>query len=357
MSRFLAPRHGAIRPYTPGEQPRDREYIKLNTNESPYPPAPGVLEAINPQAVSELMLYSDPEARALHQAIADHYQLDRNQVLAGNGSDEILAFAFQAFCDAGHPVAFPDISYGFYPVFAQIYGIPARVIPLDERFQVRAADYFDSGAMVVIANPNAPTGQYLELEDIGEICRRNRDNVVLIDEAYVDFGGESAAALLPEHENLLVTQTFSKSRNLAGARIGFALGSPELIGDLRKMKYSFNPYNLNRLSILAGAAAMRDQTYFGECREKIIAVREWTIDALRQRGFLALDSRANFIFAAPPEGLSGGEYYLGLKKRGVLVRHFSLPRIENFVRITVGTKEQMEALLRSSDELLKEAGR
>lgn len=354
MSRFLSARHAAVKPYTPGEQPQGRKYIKLNTNESPYPPAPGVIEALNVREAGRLMLYPDPEAKALHRALAEYYGLEENQVLAGNGSDEILAFAFQAFCDREHGAAFPDISYGFYPVFAQIYGIPARVIPLDDRYRVRPADYFHCGAMVVIANPNAPTGLCLNPEDIRELCRQNRENVVLIDEAYVDFGGQSAVKLLAEYENLLVVQTFSKARNLAGARLGFALGDPALIQDLRKMKYSFNPYNINRLSLLAGVAAIRDEEYFQDCRKKIMDTRRWVTEALRLRGFDVLDSRANFIFAAPPGGISGGDYYRRLKGKGILVRHFETPRTKEFVRISIGTQEQMEALVRAGDEMLKE---
>lgn len=356
MSRFLAPRYAGIRPYTPGEQPQDRSYIKLNTNESPFPPAPGVLAALNAKEVSRLMLYSDPEARELHEAIAEYYAVAPEQVLAGNGSDEILAFAFQAFCDGEHGVAFPDLSYGFYPVFAQVYGIPARVIPLDSEYRINPADYDGCGRMVVIANPNAPTGHCLNLTEIRRICRSNGENVVLIDEAYVDFGGESAVCLLPEFENLLVVQTFSKSRNLAGARIGFALGSRELIDDLRKMKYSFNPYNLDRLAILAGAAAIRDREYFQSCREKIMAARAWTAGALKERGFRVLDSRANFLFVSSKE-LGGEAYYLGLKKRGILTRYFPGERTRDFVRITIGSQGQMEALVQATDEIRKEAGR
>lgn len=354
MSRFLSKRYAGIAPYTPGEQPRDMQYIKLNTNESPFPPAPGVMAAITQEEVAQLNLYSDPTARLLEDAIAARYGFAPEQVIAGNGSDEILAFCFQAFCDGQTGAAFADITYGFYKVFAQLYGIEGKQIPLAEDFSVVPEDYFGAGKTIFIANPNAPTGKYLPLAEIEAIVRNNEGNLVIVDEAYIDFGGESAAALIDRYDNLLVVQTFSKSRSLAGARIGFALGQPQLIADLRAMKYSFNPYNLNRLSILAGAAAMADEGYFAACANTIQENRSWTTKTLRQRGFTVLDSMANFVFAKPPV-LGGEAFYLRLKAKGVLVRHFTTPRIQDYVRITIGDMAQMQALMAAADAVLKEA--
>lgn len=353
MSRFLSRRFDTLAPYIPGEQPRDMQYTKLNTNESPFPPAPGVMEAISRAEVERLNLYSDPTARLLEDAIAARYDVDPAQVIAGNGSDEILAFAFQAFCDSGCGVAFPDITYGFYPVYAKLYGIDARIIPLADDFSVIPADYDACDRTVFIANPNAPTGKALPLADIERIVQRNRDHVVVIDEAYVDFGGESAVPLVAKYDNLVVIMTFSKARNLAGARIGYAIAQQHLIDDLRAMKYSFNPYNLNRLSILAGAAAMADKPYFRHCMDSVMATRAWTTEQLRARGFAVVDSKANFIFARPPR-ISGEAYYLALKARGVLVRHFAATRTAPWVRITIGSPAQMEALLAATDAIGEE---
>lgn len=353
MSRYLSPRLASLTPYTPGEQPRDAQYIKLNTNESPFPPAPGVMEAITRAEVEKLCLYSDPTARALEDAIAARYGVSPAQVIAGNGSDEILAFAFQAFCDAETGVCFPDITYGFYRVFAQLYGINALEIPLTDAFAVEPEAYGGLGRTLFLANPNAPTGLSLPLADIEGIVQKNPDHVVVIDEAYVDFGGESAVSLIPRYDNLLVVMTFSKSRNLAGARIGFALGQQPLIADLRAIKYSFNPYSLNRLSILAGAAAMADDAYQVQCTQSIIRTRGWTARQLRARGFHFTDSRANFLFASPVR-LSGEAYYRRLKEKGVLVRHFAGPRIKDYVRITIGTQAQMQALVDATDAIFGE---
>lgn len=352
MSRFFSSRFAALAPYTPGEQPRDMQYVKLNTNESPFPPAPSVMEAVTRGQVSQLNLYSDPTARTLEDAIASFYGLDASQVIAGNGSDEILAFAFQAFCGPDTGVCFADITYGFYKVFAQLYSLDARIIPLRDDFSIDPADYTNVGRTIFIANPNAPTGQVLSLAEIEGIIRSNPNHVVVIDEAYVDFGGESAVPLISRYDNLLVTMTFSKSRSLAGGRIGFALGQKPLIDDLRAMKYSFNPYSLNRLSLLAGTAAMEDRAYFEQCTTAIQETRAWSTEALRERGFDVADSYGNFIFANPVR-LSGEAYYQQLKARGVLVRHFTAPRIANHARITIGSREQMQALLDATDDILE----
>lgn len=354
MSSFLSTRLASLDPYIPGEQPRDMQYVKLNTNESPFPPAPGVLDAISREEVSRLNLYSDPTARQLEDAIAAHYGLPARQVIAGNGSDEILAFSFQAFCDAKTGVCFPDITYGFYKVYAQLYGIDALQIPLTEDLRVQPQDYWHTGRTIFLANPNAPTGIALPLADVEGIIRKNPDTLVVVDEAYVDFGGESVVPLIEKYDNLLVIMTFSKSRNLAGARVGFALGQPALIDDLRAIKYSFNPYNLNRLSILAGAAAVSDERYFAGCTRTIQETRAWAAAQLAARGFSVTDSRTNFLFAKPGT-LSGEAYYTALRARGILVRHFGAARISDYVRITVGTQAQMQALLDATDAILKEA--
>jgi len=354
MSRFLSPEASRLDPYTPGEQPRDQRYIKLNTNESPFPPSPKVLEAVSREEVGKLYLYSDPTCAALNEAIAKHYGLRPENVITGNGSDEILAFAFRAFCGEGKGAAFADITYGFYEAQAALFGLEARRVPLREDFSLNVDDYMDFPGTVVIANPNAPTGMAVPASDIRRLLEKDPDRVVIVDEAYVDFGAESCVPLISEHGNLLVTQTMSKSRSLAGGRIGFALGSQELIDCLNRVKYSFNPYNVNRLSLLAGAAAVEDEEYFQSCCRTIRDNRAWTAKALADRGFTVLPSRANFLFAGKGP-IPGGELYRRLKENGVLVRWFDKERIRDFVRITIGSKEQMEALMDRIDRLLAEA--
>lgn len=352
MSRFLDPRYAALVPYTPGEQPRGRKFIKLNTNESPYPPSPRVIEAISRAEVEDLRLYSDPTANDLVGAIAEFYGLERKQVVTGNGSDEILAFAFLAFCGQ-KGVAFPAISYGFYPVFAELFGVRARPVPLNADFTIDIEPYLVPGENVVIANPNAPTGLALGLDQIEMILRAHPDDVVLIDEAYVDFGARSAVGLLPRYENLLIVQTFSKSRALAGGRIGFALGNAALIADLSAMKYSFNPYNLGRLPLLAGAASMRDVDYFRACTGRIIATRERTATALKALGCTMTDSLANFLFVRLP-GVDGGRAQQRLRDKGILVRWFDRAPIRDYLRVTVGSEEEMAAFVRAVEEIIRE---
>ena len=349
MSRFLSPKRAALAPYTPGEQPKTAGLIKLNTNESPYPPSPRVIEAITPEAVARLRLYSDIQTTALSRAIADRYHLEPGQVLAGNGSDEVLSLAFQAFGEGG--VAFPDITYGFYAVWAALYGCPARTAPLREDFTVPLDAFMTNRETVFLANPNAPTGIALPLAEIRRLLEANPDQVVVVDEAYVDFGAHSAAPLIDEYENLLVVQTFSKSRQLAGGRLGFAMGSRALIDDLNRVKFSFHPYNVNTLTQLAGEAAMRDEAYFADCCAKIIRTRAWTAEALEALGFRVLPSRANFLFAAP-RFLGGRAYLEALRERNILVRHFDSERIRDYVRITIGTQAQMEELVRVTKELM-----
>ena len=353
MSRFLSQRFSQIKPYVPGEQPQDTEYIKLNTNESPYPPSPRVLQVINQKEVEKLRLYSDPEVKQLIQQIADFYQVSTDQVFVGNGSDEVLAFSFMAFCDQQRQICYPDITYGFYQVFCQLFGLRQNPIPLKQDFTVDYRDYCNCGKNVVIANPNAPTGLSLPLEEIEQILKTNPDHLVMIDEAYVDFGGTTCIPLLKQYSNLMVIQTFSKSRSLAGARLGFAISSPEIIQDLNKIKFSYNPYNVNRLSILAGSAAMQDRPYWEYCTNEVIQTRGKTKSALEQLGFTVLDSKTNFLFARCPK-ISGEDYYSKLKQNGILVRHFNQERIQDFVRITIGTPAQMERFLQVTKRLTQE---
>lgn len=344
MSRFLNSRYQNMEAYVPGEQPADMEYIKLNTNESPYPPSPEVIEVISAQETEKLRLYPDPECKSLRDALANRFGVERENIFVSNGSDDILNFAFMAFAGSGGKVVFPDITYGFYRVFAELHGIDYKAVPLKNDFSICCADYFENNAMVVIANPNAPTGLLLSLEEIEELLKRNPDHVVLIDEAYIDFGGASCASLIQKYENLLVVQTFSKSKNLAGARLGLAVANSALIADLEKIKYSTNPYSINRLSLLAGTAAVQSEAYFRAKCDEIIETREYTKEALEQAGFTVTDSRANFLFVKK-EGVSGEEIYSKLKENGILVRHFSGERICDYNRITVGTKEQMQKLI------------
>ena len=352
MSRFLSEKFSNIEPYTPGEQPKVNNLIKLNTNESPFPPSPKVIDALNKEEISKLNLYSDPDTKEVTDAIAKTFGVNTNQVLMGNGSDEILAFAFQAFCDKYNQPCFADITYGFYPVFCELYGLQPEIIPLKDDLSIGIEDYIEKNKPIFIANPNAPTGLALSLSDIEKILESNKDSVVLIDEAYVDFGAESAVALVDKYDNLIVSRTFSKSRNLAGARIGFAISNAELIEDMCKMKFSFNPYNLNRLSIIAGKESVFDTEYFNRCISEIISNREYTVNELTKRGFTIPDSKANFIFAKH-NTLSGEEYFNELRKRNIVVRYFSKERIKDYVRITIGSIEQMKALIKATDEILK----
>lgn len=338
-----------MEPYTPGEQPRDRAYIKLNTNESPYPPSPQVLEAVNREQVSLLHLYPDPTCRLLREKLADTYGVETENVFVTNGSDDILNMAFMAFCDRDHGIAFPDITYGFYSVYGQLHGVPCRVIPLTEDYRIHVPDYENIGMHIVIANPNAPTGITLPLDAIEKIVRSNPDHVVLIDEAYVDFGAVSALPLTQKYNNLLVTRTYSKSRSLAGARLGFAIGNKELIQDLEQIKYCMNPYDVNRLTQVAGIACLESDAYYKANAENIMTVRAYTTKALEDRGFAVLPSNANFVFAKKP-GVDGRTIYRQLRAGGVLVRWFSGARVRDFVRITIGTKEQMDRLLSVLDE-------
>ncbi len=350
MSEFLAPDLQKLAAYVPGEQPQDKRYIKLNTNENPYYPSERAVKAITEAEVKNLRLYSDPDSKTLIEAIAKNYGVSEKNVVVGNGSDEILAFSFRAFGQNG--ACFPDVTYGFYKVFADMFGVKKEILPLTAEFKIDASSYFNKNKLVVLANPNAQTGIALPLSDIEKIAANNEKSVVLVDEAYVDFGGESAVGLTKKYKNLVVVQTFSKSRSLAGARVGFAVADEALISDLNRVRNSFNPYNVNRLSALAASEAMKDKTYFEESVKKVVAVRAYTKAELEKRGFCVLDSRANFLMAKTDK-IGGEELYLSLKEKGVLVRHFKDERIKNFVRVSIGTKEDMEIFLKETDEILR----
>ena len=349
MSRFLKPSYEKMEAYTPGEQPRDMDYIKLNTNESPYPPAPSVVAAMSGEEVERLRLYSDPTAKGLKEKLAALYGVEAENIFLSNGSDDILNFAFMAYGQEG--AVYPDITYGFYPVFAELHGVRAEEIPLKEDYSINIEEYFNQNKLVVIANPNAPTGMSLSADQIEAIIQANPDGVVVIDEAYVDFGGQSVYPLIRRYENLLVVRTFSKSRCLAGGRLGYAIGPKGLIADLEKIKYSTNPYNINRLTLFLGEKTVEAEGYYLEKCQEIIKVRKETSDALLALGFEVLPSDANFIFAKTPK-MSGEDFYLALKKRGILVRHFKKERICDFNRITIGSKEQMEQFIKTVKEIL-----
>ena len=351
MNRYWSPIVGQLTPYVPGEQPKIDDLIKLNTNESPYPPAPGVIEAVRREASAALRLYPDPEAHALKAAIARLHGVPENCVFVGNGSDEVLGHAFQALLSHGEPVLFPDISYSFYPVYCRLYGIEARTIPLREDFSVDVDAYRGPCGGIVIANPNAPTGRLLGLDAIERVLRANHHCVVLVDEAYIDFGGRSAVALVARFPNLLVVQTMSKSRALAGLRVGFAIGHHELIEALERVKSSFNSYPVDRVAMAAAVAAIEDREHFEKTCAAVVASRTRLVADLESLGFEVLPSAANFVFARHP-GRDALALYTGLRERRILVRHFRQPRIAQFLRITVGTDDQCRALVAALREML-----
>lgn len=353
MSRFFHSKYAGLEAYTPGEQPRDRTYIKLNTNESPYPPSPEVLDALKRQDVADLRLYSDPEGTALREKLAGLYGVTPGNIFLSNGSDDILNFAFMAFGADG--AVFPGLTYSFYPVFADLHGVNYDTVPLNDDFTVNVDGLCDSGRFTVLANPNAPTGLALDLDQVEKIVASNPDHVVVVDEAYVDFGGQSAAPLTEKYENLLVVMTYSKSRSMAGARLGFAIAGRSIIEDLEKLKYSTNPYNVNRLTLKLGEAAVDSDAYFRDNARKIMETREKTAEALRAMGFEMPDSKTNFLFVKK-DGLDGALLYQKLKERGVLIRHFSDPRIAQYNRVTIGTAEEMETFLTEVKAILQEEG-
>ena len=353
MSRFLSKEASALKPYTPGEQPAVAQYHKLNTNESPFPPSPKLMKAMTRAEGLKLNLYSDPTCSHLNEAIARHFELQPENVISGNGSDEILAFAFRAFCGEGKGVAYADVTYGFYKAQVALFGLEPTIIPLREDFTLNVDDYMDFPGTIVIANPNAPTGMAVSRMDIQRLLEANPDRVVIVDEAYVDFGAESCVPMIYRYDNLLVVQTMSKSRQLAGGRVGYALGSPELIGALNRVKYSFNPYNVNRLSLIAGAAAVEDEAYFQQCCGAIQGNRKWLVSELEALGFTVLPSYANFVFAKSNK-IGGGDLYRLLKENGILVRWFDADRIRDYVRITIGSMEQLVELVDEISRLLED---
>ncbi|WP_414154841.1 histidinol-phosphate transaminase [Pseudomonas sp. BNK-43-a] len=344
MSRFWSPFVKDLVPYVPGEQPKLARLVKLNTNENPYGPSPKALEAMRGELSDNLRLYPDPNSDRLKQAVADYYKVTPQQVFVGNGSDEVLAHIFHGLFQHGAPLLFPDISYSFYPVYCGLYGIDFEQVALDEQFQICIEDYNKPNAGIIFPNPNAPTGCLLPLEAIERLLQANRDSVVVVDEAYIDFGGETAIALVDRYDNLLVTQTLSKSRSLAGLRVGLAVGHPDLIEALERIKNSFNSYPLDRMAIIGAAAAFEDRAYFDETCRKVIDSREALVEQLTARGFEVLPSAANFIFARHPQQ-DAAELAARLREQGVIVRHFKQARIAQFLRITVGTPEMNQALI------------
>ena len=344
---------GRLDPYVPGEQPKDKKYIKLNTNENPYGPSPLVLEAIGSSTGDNLKLYPDPNCDILLEAAAEYYGLDKSQVFAGNGSDEILAMAYMAYFDPGRTILFPDITYSFYPVYALLFNIDYRLVNVTGNFDIPEEELYNSPGGVILANPNAPTGKYLPLVSIERILENNREAVVIVDEAYIDFGGQSAVKLINKYPNLLVVHTFSKSRSLAGMRIGFALGDSNLINAMKSVKNSFNSYTMDRLALAAGTAALKDSAHFEATCKKVMATRERVTVGLSALGFKVEPSVANFIFAAH-EKVRAEEIFKRLRERGILVRYFNKPRIDNHLRITIGSDTEMDEFLKAVGEILVE---
>ena len=352
MSAFFSEKYKALTPYTPGEQPKERKFIKLNTNESPFPPSKKAQEYAA-KAAESLQLYSDPTCAKLTAKVAEVLGVEADEVLLTNGSDEILNFAFMAFCDEKTPAAFADITYGFYKVFAALNGVPYVEIPLKEDFSIDPTEYYDLGKTIFIANPNAPSGIALSRDTIEQIIKHNPNNVVVIDEAYVDFGAESCVPLIHKYKNLLVTQTFSKSRSMAGARLGFGVACRELIADLNTIKYSTNPYNVNSMTLAAGLGTMEDEAYTQRNCQTVQENRAYLAAELAKMGFVQTPSMANFIFAKHPL-VSGERIYTVLREKGILVRHFTAPRIAEYNRITIGAREEMEVLVTALVEILEE---
>ena len=344
MSKFWSPFVKDLVPYVPGEQPKLAKLVKLNTNENPYGPSPKAIAAMQAEVNDNLRLYPDPNSDRLKQAVADYYGVQTAQVFVGNGSDEVLAHAFHGLFQHGQPLLFPDISYSFYPVYCGLYGIDFVQVPLDEQFQIRVDDYVRPNGGIIFPNPNAPTGCGLALEAIERLLKANPDTVVLVDEAYIDFGGETAISLVNKFPNLLVSQTLSKSRSLAGLRVGIAVGHPDLIEALERIKNSFNSYPLDRMAIAGAAAAFEDKAYFEQTCQRVIESREAVVAGLEKLGFEVLPSQANFVFARHPDK-DAATLAAGLREQGVIVRHFKQQRIAQFLRITIGTPEQNQALL------------
>ena len=344
MSKFWSPFVNDLVPYVPGEQPKLTKLVKLNTNENPYGPSPKAIDAMRAAISDELRLYPDPNSDLLKQAVARYYGVDASRVFLGNGSDEVLAHAYNAFFRQDKPLLFPDISYSFYPVYCGLYGVDYQALPLDEQFQIRVEDYARPNGGIIFPNPNAPTGCLLALDAVEQILKNSPDSVVIVDEAYIDFGGETAISLVDRYPNLLVTQTLSKSRSLAGLRVGLAVGHPDLIEALERVKNSFNSYPLDRMAIVGAAAAFDDREYFESTCQRVITSREALVEQLEGKGFEVLPSAANFIFARHPQHDAAG-LAAKVREQGVIVRHFKQARIAQFLRITIGTPEQNQALV------------
>jgi histidinol-phosphate aminotransferase len=351
MSRFWSRLAAGLTPYVPGEQPRGDRLVKLNTNENPYAPSPRVLEAIAETSADALRRYPDPQSTRLREAFASRAGLRTEQVFIGNGSDEVLAHAFQGLLKHDKPLLFPDVTYSFYPVWSALYGLDYQTVPLTAGFAVNVDDYPPGSGAILIPNPNAPTGVLLGLADIRRLLEQHPDSVVVIDEAYIDFGGESAVTLIPEFDNLLVIQTLSKSRSLAGLRVGVAFGHADLVEALVRIKDSFNSYPLDVVAQRAAVASLEDEAWFEHCRDRVMASRERLAAALEERGFQVLPSAANFLFASHDQR-PAATLFRGLRDRQVIVRYFDKPRIDNFLRISIGTAEECEALLAALDEIL-----
>lgn len=351
MSKFWSPLVEKLTPYVPGEQPKMANLVKLNTNENPFGPSPRVIEAITAELSDNLRLYPDPEGEALKGTIAQYYGVEKEQVFLGNGSDEVLAHIFYGLFQHGEPVLYPDITYSFYPVYCGLYNIEGKTVPLTDSFEINPEDYSQPNGGIIFPNPNAPTGCYLALDKVEAIVAANPDRVVVVDEAYVDFGGESAIRLVGKYPNLLVCQTLSKARSLAGLRVGFAVGSAELIEALNRVKNSFNSYPLDRLALAGARAAFEDDDWFRATCEGVIGEREWVASRLEALGFEVLPSKANFVFARHP-GHKGEVLANGLREQGVIVRHFNKPRISDFLRITTGTADQNKRLIECLEALV-----
>lgn len=353
MSKFFSDKYKRLVPYVPGERPRSEKYIKLNTNENPYPPSP-LAQRLAREAAGDLNLYSDPACQSLIDMATEKLGVKPEEIIFTNSSDEILNFAFMAFCDKNTPACFADVTYGFYPVFANLNGVPYREIPLKEDFTISPEDYFNAGGTVFIVNPNANTGYCLSLSDIENIIRHNSDNIVVIDEAYVDFGGTSALPLIRKYNNLLVTRTFSKSRSMAGARLGFGLACPELIQDLNTIRFSTNPYNVNSMSMAAGIGALADEDYFRRCCDKIKASRNYTAKELQKLGYTVLDgSQGNFLLIGSPK-MDGRTLNAKLKANGILGRFLDTPRLQPYLRLSIGTQEDMDACIKVFAQIWEE---
>lgn len=340
-----------VEPYVPGEQPKNKDVIKLNTNENPYPPSPSVKKAVEELGIDQFRLYPDPEVSDLVHALASFYNVSDNQVFVGVGSDDVISMCFLTFFNSEKPILFPNISYSFYSVWADLYRIPYEKMPLDEDFKINPTDYYKDNGGVIFPNPNAPTALYLDLEAVEDIIKHNQDVVVIVDEAYIDFGGKSAIELVDKYENLLVVQTFSKSRSMAGMRIGYCIGNPALIKALNDVKFSFNSYTMNQTAIKYGVSSVNDKEYFEECINRVIATRKRSADRLKELGFTFPESSANFIFATH-KSVSAKDIYEKLKAKNIFVRYFNQPLIDNYLRITIGTDEQMDKLFEALEEIV-----